>query len=85
MVVKEEYRISSQDGKSSLHCIMWKPESEPVAVLQIAQGALFRGAYKSITPEDLEQLCSRCDNYAKHWEGPANALWAQSHGKGRES
>lgn len=35
-------------------------------------------------PEDLEQLCSRCDNYAKHWEGPANALWAQSHGKGRE-
>lgn len=38
MVVKEEYRISSQDGKSSLHCIMWKPESEPVAVLQIAHG-----------------------------------------------
>lgn len=31
------------------------------AVLQIAQGALFRGAYKSITPEDLEQLTE--DNY----------------------
>ena len=31
------------------------------AVLQIAQGALFRGAYKKITPADLDQLTE--DNY----------------------
>lgn len=38
MALKEEYTISSQDGKSNLHCIMWKPQGEPVAVLQIAHG-----------------------------------------------
>lgn len=38
MCVKEQYSLASADGKTSLHCVMWKPEKEPVAVLQIAHG-----------------------------------------------
>lgn len=36
--MKEQYTMASADGRTSLHCVMWKPEGEPVAVLQIAHG-----------------------------------------------
>lgn len=38
MCYKEQYSLASADGKTSLHCVMWKPEGEPIAVLQIAHG-----------------------------------------------
>ncbi len=30
--------------------------------------------------ETVEMLCSRCDEYAKHWTPVADKLWAQNHG-----
>ncbi len=32
-------------------------------------------------PEDAEQLCSRCDEYAGNWKEPAEALWTESNNK----
>ncbi len=38
MSTKEQYTLASADGKTSLHCVIWKPEGKPVAVLQIVHG-----------------------------------------------
>lgn len=38
MSIKEQYSLASADGKTSLHCVMWRPEGEPIGVLQIVHG-----------------------------------------------
>ena len=29
------------------------------------------------SPESVEHLCSKCDNYAANWKPEADALWAE--------
>lgn len=36
--MKSEFTYPSTDGKTNIHAIIWKPETEPKAVLQIAHG-----------------------------------------------
>lgn len=38
--MRNEFYIPSSDGISRLHCVLWKPEREPVAVLQITHGMM---------------------------------------------
>lgn len=30
-------------------------------------------------PEDIEQLCKKCSEYAKHWKPTADRMWTSSH------
>lgn len=38
--MRKEFYIPSSDGVSKIHCVWWKPEKEPVAVLQITHGMM---------------------------------------------
>ncbi len=37
-MIREEFYYLSADGKTKIHAVEWRPEGEPVAVLQIAHG-----------------------------------------------
>ena len=36
------------------------------------------------SPESAAHLCEKCEPYAAAWKGTADALWAESHGTGKE-
>ena len=35
---KEEFYYKSADGKTEIHAVKWLPETDPIAILQIAHG-----------------------------------------------
>lgn len=37
-MIREEFYYLSEDGKTKIHAVEWKPEKEPIAVIQIAHG-----------------------------------------------
>lgn len=86
MVTREEFFFPSTDGKTSLHAILWKPETAPRAVLQIAHGICeYVGRYDAFATFLAENGIAVVGNdhlgHGKSWQDPQReGLFAEKDG-----
>lgn len=86
--MKETFYLNSSDGKNNLHCLLWKPQGEVKAVLQIIHGMKeYVGRYEELAEylNDKGIAVLGCDHLG-HGETAANeedlGFFAEKGGKG---
>ncbi len=68
--MKEDFTFDSRDGKTVLHATVWKPETAPVAILQIVHG--------------MNEYIDRYDRFARFLAGKGILVTGEDHlGHGR--
>ena len=68
--MKEEIRFDSRDGKTALYATVWKPDTAPVAILQIVHG--------------MNEYIDRYDRFARYLAGKGILVTGEDHlGHGR--